>query len=90
MTKDQILNRIKNELNEVREYESLEAFLEARKTWITSSAYFKVIWNKAQDGIAPILATEDNLETLAELEAEGTILITDGPLREGIRWVIIK
>lgn len=90
MTKQQIINRIKNELAEVREYENLEAFLEARKTWISSSEYFTRIWHLAQEGIAPILATELNLGALAELEAEGTILITDGPLRKGMRWVRIK
>lgn len=89
MTKQQILNRITNELNEVREHQNLEAFLEARKTWLTSSAYFTAMWHKAQEGIAPILATEDNLDDLAELEAEGTIQITDGPLRKGMRWVRI-
>ena len=90
MTKEQIINRIKNELNEVREHESLEAFLEARKTWISSSEYFTRIWHLAQEGTAPILATEDNIEALAELEAEGAIQITDGPLRKGMRWVRLK
>lgn len=89
MTKDQILTRLKNELDEVRGYESLEAFLEARKTWLTSAAYSTALWRQIQAGIAPILATEDNLGALAELEAEGKIEITDGPLRKGMHWVRI-